>query len=302
MKNTIKILFLLFSLNVNGQTKFCEEEASKGFYFQVKSFEKDSIDGNLSIEVKLHATDTIYLGSHLILECKSKLLNGFITSNNLLDSLVYGDSITFTLNLQYNIDSIPFYPMSLNLELKDSIGEDSINSKYYTECKIYFTPWNTVEVWNIYDFHNIKRLWLTGNDNPERVYIDKNSLPNTDIIADTLSDTLGNFYIRQIPGLAFAIPYNSPDTFNYEFNETNPYGVAGNYSGSKRSDGCGVGRKKFTGRIQNFRIYTTYAPIGNPSNPVKVWLKNAKIEFRVNRWPDPIIGSVWGILHPKRIL
>ena len=84
MKNTIKILFLLFSLNVNGQTKLCEEEGSKGFSFQVKSFEKDSIDGNLSIEVKLHATDTIYLGSHLILKCKSKLLNGFVCLKGVL--------------------------------------------------------------------------------------------------------------------------------------------------------------------------------------------------------------------------
>lgn len=259
-----------------------DEAGSKGFSIWFESYELDSVNGSLDLKIILHALDTIKLGDKLVLYATG-FSTDVVTVVNTKDSLVFGDTIIFNLKLNYNTDSIPFYPMDINLTLLDSQTGYGVNGTYHKQIKVFFTPWNSIELWNLTDFHALKRVWIADNKIPmTRIFIDKDSLPTTDITGDTLLSDSGTFYIRKIKGLAFAIPFNQPDSFGHDSIMENDAP-----SSIYRANGCGWGRKEFTGRIADFRIYTWYNPSGN--NPVKVWLKNAKVQLSVNRAPGAII-------------
>ncbi len=287
MKQILTLIFFLCLIaKINAQNIHCSEEhAKKGYSLYIQSFEKDTFDGNLNFIFILKAMDTIKLGNLLHIQSANPFFSGSAQVNNTLDSLVVGDSIIFNLNVDYNVDSIPFYPLNFDITFTDSTLNTCTNHIENVLAKVYFTPWNTVEVWSLFDFHALKRLWIAPINNPQRIYIDKNTLPISDIVSDTLADTSGLFYTMQIKGLAYAIPFNQPDTFGHDSVEIMD---STSYYSSLFINECGIGRKKFTGRIQNLRIYSWYTPIGSTTQ-IKVWLKNAKVEFRTNRWPEAII-------------
>lgn len=146
-------------------------------------------------------------------------------------------------------------------------------------AKVYFTPWNTAEVWEFDDFHGQNRIWLAKAGNPTRVFIHKDSLPVTDI-TDTIPD---GAFLKQIDGLAYAIPFIEPDTFNWDEPDTTDYGDPGSLSWSP----CPL-RKEFTAMLSNIRLFTWYTPPNGVNT--QVWLKNATVEVHVDRWPDSKIA------------
>ncbi len=47
---------------------------------------------------------------------------------------------------------------------------------------VYFTPWNTIEIWNESDFEDLQRVWFSqANNHDERIFIHKDSLPVSDL-------------------------------------------------------------------------------------------------------------------------
>lgn len=94
-----------------------------------------------------------------------------------------GDSIPFNLAINYNINNLPFFPVKFEFELKvvGSINQDTIfiTDEFY----VFFTPYNTVEIWNLYDYTNLRRRWLNPDlvSDTSRVYINPSDIPVSNI-------------------------------------------------------------------------------------------------------------------------
>jgi hypothetical protein len=79
----------------------------------------------------------------------------------LVDTGIYypGDSIVDSLSFYYNSENLPFSYRTLLIETIN----DSIQKTSQTKFIVYFTPYNTIEVWKYDDFLDLKREW----DSPE---------------------------------------------------------------------------------------------------------------------------------------
>ncbi|MCC6720898.1 MAG: T9SS type A sorting domain-containing protein [Bacteroidia bacterium] len=150
------------------------------------------------------------------------------------------DSIEGYVQFTYNHDLLPYSFRNIYLQIRDSVG-DLISQKM---VYVYFTTYGTIEVWNEYDFEILKRSW----DSPEqglltnlRVFIDRDSIPQSDVSdEDFNNDSVLKHYIS-IEGLPYRIPMmNITDMDSSE--------CIGNSQLHKR-DGCGVNKQKWIGTI-----------------------------------------------------
>lgn len=91
--------------------------------------------------------------------------------------------------------------------------------------KIYFTPYNSIEIWNLEDFYDLKRHWLQEESiAPQRIYIPKENIPQSNLgddpsIYERDSASWEHWWIDdfreiEVEGLAYTvlmkpIPYDS---------------------------------------------------------------------------------------------
>jgi hypothetical protein len=289
MKKIIFFFFILSCLNSFSQNSCSHSETPK-YDVIIPSFEKDSIDGVVAIDIVLISNDTFFSSG------KFKIIIAGINSDSILvnsdstyliagiSTLYPNDTLRLSMNCSYVTSNLPFLPLDFVIKVieLDSNEEDIFNEN--VPCKLFFTPYNSLEVWNIFDFHNSKRIWLPTTGTNSRVYIPKSEIPLSDI-TDSIYDTLNySVALRYYDYLPYAVPFNMPDTFNsdsFNFNELL----------FKKSGGCGPGRQDFFFRINNLRFGTWYDP-GENGNWIWVPLRNAKVELRINRWPDQVINQI----------
>lgn len=269
----------------------CKEASSgKNYLTNIVSYEKDTIDGTLQVTVIFEAEDTSYIGNVFSFETQGISFSGGGIYHTNRDSLMPGDTMQFHFSVTYDTTNLPYYPEDLYFTVTDSLNSDTTLRKYTSRAKVYFTPWNTVELWSFDDFHSQKRVWLKREGTPDRIFINKNSLPVSDII-DTIPD---DAFYRHVEGLAYAIPFIEPDTFNWDYPYDTTGGAmmipGGGRNVDRRDDGCGWWRREFTARIQNLRIFTWYNP-PNGGN-TRVWLKNATVKVYVDRWPASKVADL----------
>ena len=172
MKKTavfIGILFFCFLGIANNSTPL---------FIRAISYEKDSIDGFLQIEFELVAFDSILVDSAYALDLPEDwtLLNP--AEMNVI-AMAADDTVRKTLLFQYPTSALPFYPIQMTfVVLTSPETEDFVTT---ISC-IYFTPYNTVEIWSFADFINLPRTWYFPNSSsPTRVYIYEDSIPVSNI-------------------------------------------------------------------------------------------------------------------------
>jgi hypothetical protein len=203
------------------------------------------------------------------------------TNEVIMDS---GDVITRTYEFSYDTLNLPFYPKEiLVLSLDTNIPNEA---KRMASAHIYFTPWNTIEVFDFHDFLNAKRNWLEGVDSlaPMRFYIDKNTIPLSDL-PDTFSENdSSKVYSWRKEGLAFSVPLINPDTFDYDSVDL----VLDDLM-MKKDDGCGFWAHRFLGSITNTRIVSINNVENRDLSFVPLGLRHATVEICVNRWPNQVI-------------
>ncbi len=152
---------------------------------------------------------------------------------------------------------------------------------------IYFTPYNTLEIWGYNEFLDLKREW----DSPEeglytnlREYIDPDSLPESNVtIEEFNTDTFALQYLSY-PGLAYTIPMkglNDPDS-----NEI--------MNGAKRfkTDGCKNGNtQRYKGTIKG-NIKAWVNTNGNGSTDMDITGIYVELWDRdYGKNPDDFLGS-----------
>ena len=183
--------------------------ASNYFPFAAEVISKE-LETNISmieVDVYIKFSDTLTWNIEPVFNLPENWLANSIT--NFEGQTFYpNDEIIYTFELTYNLDSLPFFPermdiiFPLNEQKKTTIG-----------CNIYFTPYNTVEIWNLIDFYYQPRRWLIKSNHPnaQRIDLSKQEIPPSNINweqvypIDREDDNEHNFQPVRIPGLAYEI-------------------------------------------------------------------------------------------------
>lgn len=147
-----------------------------------------------------------------------------------------GDSLLDSIKVNYSLNHLPYHLQTLELEMQRSNGESIYGSE---SVKIYLTPYNTFEIWNLADFEGLIRLWDTPNikDDSLRNFVHKDSIPISNLVDSIyFLDSMPISYLT-VPGLAYSIPMQKIlDTFDYPTN---------NNSTIYRANGCGANRNRW---------------------------------------------------------
>ncbi|MDY0315792.1 MAG: hypothetical protein RBR32_12020, partial [Bacteroidales bacterium] len=132
------------------------------------------------------------------------------------NNIVNGDSISLTVNVSHtDTSNLSFYPDDLFLTIHYS-SMNSTKNDYRVKAKLYFTPYNTVEIWNITDFTSLPRRWYHSSDNPtaKRVYLSQSEIPQSNILNMSLYERdssnwndwwVDDFREIEIDGLPYAV-------------------------------------------------------------------------------------------------
>jgi hypothetical protein len=197
-------------------------------YGELVSQEHANVIYPFTVEIRFYFLDTTN-----IYEIVGILPNGW-SMNNLTMSAIgehyTGDSIVIILEIMVpDSNNLPFYKQHLAFHIITDTAESNIEKKVLG-CEVYFTPYNTIEIWNMEDFANLKRDWLDPvYPAPIRQYINKDSIPVSDIEDFSMYDRdsmnliedwwIDNFRTIEVEGLAYKIlispvPYDSLEYYD----------------------------------------------------------------------------------------
>lgn len=199
---------------------------SRTFQPEIISKEVNNVNGSLSFEIKYTFFDTTVFVQNRYTELK--LPSGW--SGNISPDVrgsVFNpdDSATSIVTINYPTNNLAFYPQKI--EVVFSVVTRNGTKEISESAMVYFTPYYTTEIWNLYDFQNLSRHWYSPFENPDttRVYVNPSDIPvsNIDSIVwnttDWENDWQDNYREVQIKGLAYSIlmkpvPPDSIDFYN----------------------------------------------------------------------------------------
>ncbi|HZG01803.1 MAG TPA: hypothetical protein VEY71_12425, partial [Chitinophagales bacterium] len=180
-----------------------------------------------------------------------------------------GDSAFRTIIIAHPVDSIPFYAQTIKFNSYGLIeGIASRPRVATTTANVYFTPYNTVEIWNSVEFANLQRYWFSDpGQYKTRVYVHPDSIPVTNIPDWFVPSERWqeDFQVAFVEGLGYAIPMLA----------THPDSLM-DYIDSSRADGCGATYRRFQGTVSGnvftiFQIPTGGAITALAGLKVEIW-------------------------------
>lgn len=159
---------------------------------------------------------------------KSDLPNGWkVLANAGCLSIPKNSNRKINIVIKYNKSSIPFYPQQISFEYEYKVSGDTTKRFGKMEGRVFFTPYNTVEIFNDVDFSKLNRVWYSdGGTKAIRKYIAKSKIPVSDLNITT--DTIGGIDMESIPvrlvhleGLAYTVPMKlqSNDVYLEDFDD-----------------------------------------------------------------------------------
>ena len=169
MKTIIPIILLLFA---TAKSNAQHDHLVRNWHVEIQSMERPLEDSDTATVVfKIRFTDTVFWNYHLSLNKQVYYYDyQAMADSNLaftdwwmggsalnLDTGWYypTDSIVDSLQFYYDSEYLPFSYRTLKIE----VINDSDVSVGKTKLMIYFTPYNTLEVWDYNDFLDLKREW-----------------------------------------------------------------------------------------------------------------------------------------------
>jgi len=286
MKTIKHVIFALF-LTALSQKAYCW--GTEPVLAEVISTEYLVINGTFEFQIKYKFLDTITFSDSLFLKLPERWgmsINPALLGNtyNANDSVI----ITFTIN--YPLDAIPYFVQ--HIVVSHYLAGD-FKEEIYASAMIYFTPYNTIEIWDLQDFSDLTRRWHSPDEitDTTRVYIDKNDIPVSDIDTsveidwydpqrDWEDDWMDNFREVSIPGLAYDVLMKPipPDSINY-YNEL--------------ADGITL-KSTFTGSVNghlraNF-MNDIYVSATIPLAGIRVKLRQQRSFLGITWWTDLASG------------
>lgn len=185
-----------------------------GAYLDILSTELPAENGALELTARVKANKAFELDHQPVVSFNAQAGNyfQFSSSDHLKGNLQKGEPFEFRFSLSYIPQKTPFHPQSFSIGLSNK--ETGL-----VECAqtvfVYFTPWNTIEVWNDADFAALPRSWAASNTHPIRRTVDRRNLPVSDLtLAEWQDNSVPKCYVH-IPGLAYTIPLHAhPNSSN----------------------------------------------------------------------------------------
>jgi hypothetical protein len=218
MKHIIYLLFALLLIHSDSKAQkpiYCHSDGPvKTLLIEVFSEEDTStLSGQISVQFKIKAIDTSSIDSIRL------NLGDWFTSYSIgsyTSSMLENDSQTITATIYYDTNAISFYPEQVRISCYAK-NNQSEQFQTVSNVPIFFTPYNSIEIWNINDFHALPRVWCTRETpQPARVILSKDSIPisNRPILDSNSADWEWNFQIVNLPHLAYGVEMAAvhPDT------------------------------------------------------------------------------------------
>lgn len=229
MKRILPVVFFLFAGYSNLQANTMSPVKGR-----MISKEVNSSSGKIKTEVHLFAYDTVY-----VKDLKFSQKNGSQKDGDKLsctgmppfvqyDKLLPGQTAVYRFDITYDKRDLPFYPQEITIEIQYYTPDNILISKPpknphhgnvidpdqadYIEVKgmIYFTPYGTAELWDIADYYNLKRVWLSESaSDPTHKNISKKSIPISNIdgsVNPSVNEWQDEWNLSFVEGLAYAIP------------------------------------------------------------------------------------------------
>jgi hypothetical protein len=203
----ITFLFFLYSISGFSQADSLVNPIDLPLSLNIISQEVPNLTGKLSLKFELRAFDKIILNHIIKVEINS---NSLLSCSQIQPASVFctqankGQTIKKEISIFYGRNKIPFYYQKIKLLLVDAVTKRTVTTE---NAYLYFTPYNTVEIWNSDDFESQKRVWNTPDANPpQRMFIQKNKIPVSNLTNAELADeNVPKSYISP-EGLAYSIP------------------------------------------------------------------------------------------------
>lgn len=194
---------------------------SKSVYSQIReqligtviSNEENNIT-DFDLNYKFYINDSLILDSLSFSLPNNTIVNTYSNIQN--QQYVNGDSISLTVNISHTDTSkLSFYPDDIFLTVHYRSMSSTTND-FRVKAKLYFTPYNTVEIWSMSDFISLPRRWYHPSDNPtaQRVYLNQSEIPQTNILNMSLYERdssnwndwwVDDFREVEIDGLPYAV-------------------------------------------------------------------------------------------------
>ncbi|HHG83370.1 MAG TPA: hypothetical protein ENJ82_01370, partial [Bacteroidetes bacterium] len=200
----VGILCFLFSKGMN-------QHDSANLFMESFSFEKTVIDGKFDISLNVYALDCLdWEHSFVVLPDSQQTWFGsfnVLPGPPLPTNLAYGNTVSRSVQVFYQPTLRPYHLQKLKVGLMNDRTQKLVTWEY---VYIYFTPYNTVEVWNLEDFEMLKRVWSSSEGTSlQRVYVDQQGLPVSDLSdADYANDSIPKRNVL-VSGLAYAVPMHA---------------------------------------------------------------------------------------------
>lgn len=252
MKKVIPVIILLLT-----SYNFSHSNTVSPLKGSIISKEVKSNSGKIKAELSLTAYDTVFVKDLKFSKHRHHARHGIwcggIPPFLQYKQLLPGESMSFWFEVNYDRMDRPFYPQEVNIEIeyykpeniqvnrppKNPHHGNVLGETERTNIKgmIYFTPYGSIELWDIADFHNLKRVWLSETDpQPDRKQVSAKSIPTSDL-DDSMNPALNpwqdDWNLVFVEGLAYAVPMkrknksNMPEkgktallNYNYRINGT----------------------------------------------------------------------------------
>jgi hypothetical protein len=200
------------------------------------------------------------------------------------------DTILLTVTVNYPVNNLPFYPKKISI-IQFVTSDNTIEKEISTSAMVYFTPYNTIEIWNLQDFQNLPRRWFTPIENPDttRIYIDPSNIPESNIdtsvyinweIGDWEDDWQDEYREVKMQGLSYAVLMKPvpPDSVDY-YKSIGDGPDSTNISGEKS--------KIFTGVVYGHLYTKINNDLGNPALVALTGIK-VKLMDQDKLWAETI--------------
>ncbi|MBI4600839.1 MAG: hypothetical protein HY721_02655, partial [Planctomycetes bacterium] len=204
---------LLLGLSAAGAAAAAER--ASGLRITVRSHEEQVIDGSFGVDFAV----TSFAGGPFGLvpvvrfergeEC---LLAARLTSGgDPPEELGPGESHTGRFEVAYAADRRPFSYRRLWLGLRaPGIPRPVVSEPVY----VYFTPYETVEVWSAEDFDGLQRIWSSPGDRTgRRRVLSREAIPASDLTESELAVPGARVELASLPGLGYSVPRRIPRGF-----------------------------------------------------------------------------------------
>ncbi|MBX9851907.1 MAG: hypothetical protein K2X86_09125 [Cytophagaceae bacterium] len=147
---------------------------------EIKSKEHPMTNGKFMLHIQVSFKKDAVLSGNPTLQlpsgCQAQLVNTSPAHKNCKKN----SKMQYVFQVTYPKTSLPFYPKPV---VFTQAVEGETEHGIYAEGRLYFTPYGTIEVFNMNDFYSSKRTWINEGSyiDTTRRYIAKNKIPKSDL-------------------------------------------------------------------------------------------------------------------------